>query len=249
LGYLAYIGVTVFNYGFVQAFAILQSRSDRDFYREQQSRIEHLEELGVHARRVHVRAGPGEKVSIGAGVEDGWPEEIQAQAWIRAESVDWIDDTGRCWVLEKDVSLYISGARGLRKQVGPNFELWDFSITSDQFFYLLITDEGPYKLPFYKFTGGVSHFYYQLAPKLEDFEREAIPFGLFPAWLMLLLTPISILAFSRFLPWDDASQFGLLTLYSALFVFVTLDGSIFQARWLRHRPREAGRRWRPEVRG
>jgi hypothetical protein len=242
----AWIGVTLFNYVIVQIGAILQTRADRDFYRARVDDIRTLERLGVHARRVRVRADPGATVSIGTGYEDGWPEEVQEAAWLSSEAVTFVDDAGRVWTLEPDVSLYISGAQGFRKRVGQP-DKWDFAMTSDRSFYLLVTEEGPYKIR-RRGPGFSDSDYYHLTPKLEDLEREVTPRGPFAAWLMLVLTPLVIAASRMFMPGDIAAQNGLLMLFSGFCAFAVLDGHIFGLPLIRHRPREPMQRWRPEVR-
>jgi hypothetical protein len=242
-----WLGMTLFNYGIVQIGAMLQGRADRDFYRERRDDIHTLERLGVHARRVRVRADPAVTVSIGAGYEDGWPESVQDAAWLRSEPVAFVDDGGRVWTLERDVSLYISGAEGFRKQVGEP-EKWDFAMTADRAFYMLVTEEGPYKI-LRRGPGFSSGVYYHLTRNLEDLEREVSPRGLLAAWVMLLLTPLLIAASRFFMPGDEAAQSGLLMLFSVLCVFAVLDGHIFNLPLIRHRPRQPARCWRPEVRG
>jgi len=228
----------------------MQTRADRDFYRQQRADIARLEQLGVHARRVHVRGAPGQNVRVGSCYEEGWPESVQSACWLQSEAIELIDESGRSWMLEKGASLYISGAHGIRTKLLDENEVWDFAITSDQLFYMLVTDEGPHKVQQRGVFGSVFRSFYQLAPNLEDFDCKVSPRGAFPAWVMLFLTPILIGVARYFMPWDEASQFGLLTLYTTFMVFVCLDGDIFGANWLpRHRPTESGQRWRPELRG
>jgi hypothetical protein len=236
---------TLFNYGVTQVLSSMQASGEREVYDRKVADIGKLERDDVFVRELHVHGESRELVRLGKSYEDGWPQERDSFAWLRSEPIEVVDADGHRHAIQEGASLYVSHVEGQRQRLPPDHagDLFDFSISSDQRFFMLMTDEGPYRIA----RAGSGEGYYHLTTRLEDFEREVRPRGAPAAWILLLVAP-AVFGWSLHVIPDAETRIGFWGVTSAVWLFVCLSEL---ALWLlpRHRPRLPLRRYRPPLRG
>lgn len=244
---LSGIVCTLFNYAVTQVGCWLHARAERELYERRVRELESLQQLGIFARELHVRAEPGQLVSIGTSYEDGWPAPVESFAVLSSLPIELIDAEGRSYWLERNVSLSVSALPGSREEHDTDNagQFFHFQIKPEQRFFALMNESGVYQIP----RGPpFSSPCYELSTRLDDFTREAKPRGKLRAWPALLLT-LGVYGLAQYwFPDRSDLRMGLVQVFTGIWLFVCLSGAPFAAPFPRGRPAAPLRHWKPELR-